>query len=140
MTLYEALLASQGASERADNVNRVVGRFWSMIDSAPGSLPTVMPQSPAIAPLFSARYPEAAIIFDNLHSLHDVVSDILSDPAIPRREKRRRILDAAAAYRDDVSSVVTLADSNAMADAMVLDNIGRPALIMSDASDLSRSS
>jgi len=92
-----------------------------------------MPQSPAIAPRFSDRYPEAAIIFDNLHSLHDVVSDILSDDRIPRREKRPRLLDAAAAYRDNLSSIVTLADWKAMADAMGLANMGGPAPITSDA-------
>jgi hypothetical protein len=133
MTLYEALLASHSPAERQQNVDGVVARFWALIDSAPRSLPTAMPQSPAIAPRFSDRYPEAAIIFDNLHSLHDVVSDILADPAIPRRDKRRRILDAAAAYRDDVSSVVTVADWKAMADAMGLANMGGPAPIISDA-------
>ncbi len=124
MTLYEALLASHTPAERKDNVDRVVARFWSLLDSAPQSLPTVMPQSPAIAPRFSERYPEAAIIFDNLHSLHDVVSDILADDRIPRSEKRRRILDAAAQYRDDVTSVVTISDWKSMADAMGLANMG----------------
>jgi hypothetical protein len=133
MTLYEALLASHTPAERQKNVDGVVSRFWALIDSAPRSLPTVMPQSPAIAPRFSDRYPEAAIIFDNLHSLHDVVSDILADDRVLRREKRRRILDAAAAYRDDVSSIVTVADWKAMADAMGLANMGGPAPITSDA-------
>jgi hypothetical protein len=130
MTLYEALLGSHTATEREQNVNAVVARFWSLIDSAPKALPTVMPQSPAIAPRFSERYPDEAIIFDNLHSLHDVVSDILADPSVPRREKRRLILDAAARYRDDVSSVVSIADWKAMADAMGLANMGGPAPII----------
>jgi len=132
MTLYEAILASHTPSERQQNVDAVVGRFWSMLDGAPKSLPTVMPQSPAIAPRFSDRYPETAIIFDNLHSLHDVVSDILADQSIPRREKRRLILDAAAKYRDDVSSIVSVADWKAMADAMGLANMGGPAPVTSD--------
>ena len=132
MTLYEALLASHTARERQENVDGVVARFWSFLDSAPRALPTAMPQAPAIAPRFSARYPEAAIIFDNLHSLHDVVSDILSNPDIPRNEKRRRILDAAAQYRDDVTSIVSIADWKAMADAMGLANMGGPAPITSD--------
>ena len=132
MTLYEAILASHTPSERQQNVDAVVGRFWSMLDGAPKSLPTVMPQSPAIAPRFSDRYPETAIIFDNLHSLHDVVSDILADQSIPRHEKRRLILDAAAKYRDDVSSIVSVADWKAMADAMGLANMGGPAPVTSD--------
>lgn len=133
MTLYEALLASHDPRQREENVNAVVARFWTLLDGAPKSLPTAMPQSPAIAPRFSERYPEAAIIFDNLHSLHDVVSDILADQAVPRNEKRRLILDAASKYRDDVSSIVTVADWKAMADAMGLANMGGAAPVTSDA-------
>jgi len=129
MTLYEALLASRNATQRRQNVNAVVARFWSLIDSSSTNLPTEMPQAPQIAPMFSDRYAEAAIIFDNLHSLHDVVSDILADARIPRGEKRRRILDAAARYRDDTSSVVTLDEWRSMARAMGLERMGGPAPI-----------
>jgi len=86
-----------------------------------------MPQSPEIAPLFTERYPEVAIIFDNLHSLHDVASDILADPAIPRGEKRRALTEAAERYRDDTSSVVTIEQWKAMARAMDLAKMGGPA-------------
>src|SRR5207253_1430934 len=110
MTLYEALLASANPQQRQQNVDAVVARFWNMIDSAPANLPTAMPQSPEVAPEFSTRYPEAAIIFDNLHSLHDVVSDILADETVRHRDKRRLILEAAARYRDDTSSIVTIED------------------------------
>ncbi|HEY1952082.1 MAG TPA: hypothetical protein VGG76_04700 [Gemmatimonadaceae bacterium] len=127
MTLYEALLSSSDPALRRENLDAVVARFWQMIDSAPASLPRSMPLAPAIAPMFSTRYPEAAIIFDNLHSLHDVVSDILADPAIPRTQKRAWLLDAAARYRDDASSVVSVEDWKAMANAMGLDNMGGPA-------------
>lgn len=124
MTLYEALLAARTPAERRQNVDAVVDRFWSLIDSAPTSLPTQMPQSPAIAPTFTERYPEAAIIFDNLHSLHDVVSDILADRTIPRSDKRRRMLEAASRYRDDTSSVVSQEDWLTMARAMGAANMG----------------
>lgn len=129
MTLYEALLSSPSPVQRRANVDAVVARFWSLLDSAPASLPTAMPQSSEIAPLFSERYPEAAIIFDNLHSLHDVASDILADPAIPRGEKRRALIAAAARYRDDTSSVVTLDEWKAMAHAMDVAKMGGPAPI-----------
>jgi len=129
MTLYEALLSPANPTQRRDNVNAVVARFWSLLDSAPANLPTVMPQSSEIAPVFSERYPEAAIIFDNLHSLHDVASDILADPAIPRGEKRRALIDAAARYRDDSSSIVSVEEWKAMAHAMDLAKMGGPAPI-----------
>src|SRR4029079_10144328 len=105
MTLYEALLASPDPVRRNENVDAGVARFWELLA---GSLPTVMPQSAAVAPTFSERYPEAAIIFDNLHSLHDVVSDILADASIPRSAKRARLLEAAASYRDNTTSIVTI--------------------------------
>ena len=127
MTLYEALLGSANPQQRKQNVDAVVARFWAMIDSAPSRLPTAMPQSPEIAPEFSTRYPEAAIIFDNLHSLHDVVSDILADDTVRRGDKRRFILEAAARYRDDTSSIVTIEDWKAMAHAMDLTKMGGPA-------------
>jgi hypothetical protein len=133
MTLYEALLASSDSALRRQNVNAVVARFWVLLDSSRTNLPSTMPQSPAIAPRFSARYPEAAIIFDNLHSLHDVVSDILADSAVPRSEKRRRLLEAAARYRDDTSSIVSIDDWQAMAHAMGLAKMGGPAPVTSDA-------
>jgi hypothetical protein len=83
-----------------------------------------MPQSAAIAPRFTARYPEAAIIFDNLHSLHDVVSDILADPSIPSAAKRRTILEAAARYRDSTSSVTSVDEWKSMAEAMGVTRMG----------------
>jgi hypothetical protein len=126
MTLYEALMSSRAVPQRRANVDAVVGHFWSLLDSAPANLPSVMPQSAEIAPEFSARYPDAAIIFDNLHSLHDVVSDILADPAIPRGEKRRMLLAAAKRYRDDTSSIVSIEEWRAMARAMGLAKMGGP--------------
>ena len=129
MTLYEALMASPDPAERRQNVTAVVARFWTLLDGGAGQLPSVMPMSAAIAPRFSARYPEAAVVFDNLHSLHDVVSDILADPAIPARRKRDAMLDAAARYRDETSSVTSMEEWRAMADAMGLSKMGGAAPI-----------
>jgi hypothetical protein len=130
MTLYEALLAPAGDARRRSNVNAVVARFWEMLDSA--QLPTVMPQSSAIAPRFSARYPDAAIIFDNLHSLHDVVSDILADPTVPRSAKRRTILEAAARYRDTTTAITSVDEWKSMAEAMGLARMGGPAPVVEE--------
>jgi hypothetical protein len=123
MTLYEALMAGNTTPERKKNVAAVTGRFWQMVNNTT-SLPAAMPMSPSIAPRFSARYPEAAIIFDNLHSMHDVVSDILANPAVPRADKRRAILTAAARYRDDHTDVTTIEDWRNMARDMGADEMG----------------
>jgi hypothetical protein len=124
MTLYDALLAGQNLAERRANVALVTSRFWEMLRGGQSSLPAMMPMSPAIATRFSTRYPEAAIIFDNLHSLHDVVSDILSNPSVPRERKREVILAAAARYRDDTSHVTTTEAWRAMAVEMGVANMG----------------
>jgi hypothetical protein len=109
MALYDALMVTP-AGARSQSVRQVVDAFWQMIGSGGALLPSTMPQSAAVAPCFGARYPEASIIFDNLHSLHDVVSDILANPSIARAKKRATILDAAARYRDSTTLVTTVED------------------------------
>ena len=74
----------------------------------------------------AARYPEASIIFDNLHSMHDVISDILANPAVPRDRKRAEILLAARRFRDDTSFVTTEQGWRTMAQHMGLENMGGP--------------
>jgi hypothetical protein len=122
MALYDALMVP-GEVGRESAVAETVRRFWVMLDGGEG-LPSVMPQSAAVAPCFSARYPEAAIIFDNLHSLHDVVSDILTNPNVARGQKRAILLEAAARYRDATTSVTSEEDWRRMADAMGVQRMG----------------
>jgi hypothetical protein len=124
MTLYDALLAGATRAEKRANVVSVTDRFWQMIRGGQAGLPAIMPMSAAIAPEFSRRYTEAAIIFDNLHSLHDVVSDILANPDVPRAQKRKVILEAAARYRDDTSNVTTVEAWRTMASEMGVENMG----------------
>jgi hypothetical protein len=107
IALYEALLLADDAGDRLANVDTSLAHFWAMVNAAPGRLPTVMPMSPAVAPRFAMLYPEASIIFDNLHALHDVAADILASPIIPASRKRAAILEAAAAYRDSTTGVTS---------------------------------
>ena len=124
--LYEPLLAGKNKDERQTGVLATVTRFRQMIENAPSNMPRMMPMTPAVAPLFTARYPEAAIIFDNLHSMHDVVSDILTNPAVPRDRKRAEILLAAGRYRDNTSFVMTPQEWREMAHGMGIENMGGP--------------
>jgi hypothetical protein len=87
-----------------------------------------MPMTAAISPEFARRYPEAAIIFDNLHSMHDVVSDILANPAVPRNRKRAEIMRAARLFRDDTSYVMPVAAWLVMSKEMGVENMGGPAV------------
>ena len=122
--LYDALLAGATPDERQANVNAAVARFWQMLQHSPEHLPRLMPMGPAVAPLFATRYPEAAAVFDNLHAMHDVVSDILATAGMPNDRKRDAILEAASRYRDDESFAMTRQEWIEMSRAMGAHNMG----------------
>jgi predicted DCC family thiol-disulfide oxidoreductase YuxK len=124
--LYEPLMTARTPEERQTGITGAVTRFRQMLENAPENMPRVMPMTAAISPVFAARYPEAAIIFDNLHGMHDVISDILASPQVPRERKREEILRAAARYRDATSFVMTEAEWREMALAMGVQNMGGP--------------
>ena len=108
LALYDALLRGGSAAERRASVDSTVRRFFAMIADAPSGMPGEMPMAPTTAPMFTARDPDAAIVFDNLHALHDVVADILLSPTVPPNRKRAAVLAAAAVYRDDTASVISV--------------------------------
>ncbi len=126
--LYEPLLVYTTPESRQAGVRATVARFWQMLDEPPRKMPHQMPMTAAVAPTFASRYPEAAIIFDNLHSMHDVISDILANPEVPRDRKRAEILRAAQLYRDDVSYVMPVQAWLTMSEEMGIENMGGPAV------------
>lgn len=82
----------------------VLARFRAML--ATERYPEVMPMTSAVAPVFTAAHPRAAAIFDNLHSLHDVISDILlNDAVVLPAQKRAMVWKALAAYQDPTTQV-----------------------------------
>ncbi|MDQ3809174.1 MAG: hypothetical protein M3336_02675, partial [Chloroflexota bacterium] len=122
--LYEPLVTHGTLAERQTGVTAAVARFWQMLDDAPTNLPRLMPMTAAVAPEFAKRYPEAAIIFDNLHAMHDVISDILASPKVPKDKKRAEILKAAERYRDSTSFAMTEQEWQEMALMMGAQNMG----------------
>ena len=122
--LYEPLLVNDTPDSRQAGVRATVARFWQMLDEPPRKMPHQMPMTAAVAPRFAARYPEAAIIFDNLHSMHDVISDILANPSVPREGKRSEILRAARLYRDDSSYIMPIQAWLTMSEEMGVENMG----------------
>jgi hypothetical protein len=89
--LYEPFTVYRSPQERRRGIERTVARFWAMLDDPPGTMPAVMPMTAAVAPEFSRRHPRAAAIFDNLHMMHDIISDILESDSVPRARKRAEI-------------------------------------------------
>src|SRR5690349_13189049 len=126
--LYEPLVTATNAADRRAGIDTALARFRAMLEQAPQRMPKVMPMTAAVAPEFARRYPEVAIIFDNLHSMHDVISDVLADSTIPRSRKRAEILLAARRYRDDTTSVMTVAEWRSMAVSMGVAQMGGSAV------------
>ena len=126
--LYEPLMIGQSQEERQAGVAAAVTRFRQMLESAPEHMPRVMPMTAAIAPTFAKRYQEASIIFDNLHAMHDVVSDILANDNVPHDSKRASILEAARRYRDDHTFLMPVAEWATMGEMMGIENMGGPAV------------
>ncbi len=126
--LYEPLLVGKSSVERQAGVRATVARFWQMLQDPTKTLPYQMPMTAAISPEFARRFPEAAIIFDNLHSMHDVVSDILTNPSVPRNRKRAEIVLAGQRFRDDTSYVMTREAWLTMSTAMGVENMGGPSV------------
>ena len=126
--LYEPLLKANSLTARRAGVQATTRRFFQMLENAPRNMPRVMPMTPVIAPTFTARYPEVAIIFDNLHGMHDVISDILASEKVPRDQKREVILGVAARYRDSTSYVSSRQEWMEMGDMMGIQNMGGPAV------------
>lgn len=92
------------ADRRLSALGPVLSHFRQMV--ATGPFPEVMPMTSAVAPVFTEAHPRAAAIFDNLHSLHDVISDILlNDAVVPRSEKRAAVWRALAEYQDATTNV-----------------------------------
>ncbi len=126
LALYDALIVGRTENQLQAGVDGVVDRFFAMIADAPSRMPSTMPMAPVAAPTFAGRYPEAAIVFDNLHALHDVVSDILVSPLIPPDQKRAALLTAAAQYRDDTTAVTSIEEWRRMAAMMARTASGNP--------------
>jgi hypothetical protein len=126
MGLYDALLSSEEHVAKRSVVDAAVDRFFAMLEDSPGAVPVTMPLSAAVAPRFTAAYPEAAIIFDNLHALHDAVSDILASPSVAPRDRRHAVEAALRRYRDSTSYTTTRAEWLEMSRSMALADMGGP--------------
>jgi hypothetical protein len=116
--LYEPYLEGQTEAERKAGVQATLARFWSMLEDPTNRMPKVMPMTSAVAPKFSAAHPRAAVIFDNLHMMHDIISDILTADTIPHNQKGRMIDEQLDKLQDPTRDVMSLDEWKMMADHM----------------------
>ena len=116
--LYEPFIEGTTRAEKKAGLQATVARFWSMLEDAPNRFPKYMPMTSAIAPRFSAVHPRAAIIFDNLHMTHDIISDILTSDRIPFDQKGTVINQQLDMLQDSTRDVISLGEWQMMADHM----------------------
>jgi hypothetical protein len=126
VAVHEPLLLHDSPEERQAAMTALHARFWQMLEDPPSKLPSEMPMTPAIAPTFTERYPRFAAIFDNLHMMHDVISDILVSDQVA--DKRAEIYRQANLFRDPGPMGTTRDEWIAMALAHGLDAQGGPAV------------
>ncbi len=116
--LYEPLIAGATPAERKAGVDAAVARFWSMLEDPPSRMPAFMPMTSAIAPRFSERHPRAAAIFDNLHMMHDIISDVLTAEAVPADRRREVIYAQLDELRNPTSNTLTWDEWRRMGEMM----------------------
>jgi hypothetical protein len=126
--LYEPLLVYRTAGERQRGIATALARFREML-ADPARFPRVMPMTAAVAPEFARRHPRAAMIFDNLHMMHDIISDVLASDTVPRERKRAVIYAQLAELRDGTRNVMSADEWRDMARHMGgVEAMGGPAV------------
>jgi hypothetical protein len=116
--LYEPFIEGHTEAERKSGVQATVARFWSMLEDPPSRFPKYMPMTSAIAPKFSAAHPRAAVIFDNLHMMHDIISDVLTADTIPHNRKGEMIDQQLDKLQDPTRDVMSMDEWRMMAEHM----------------------
>ena len=98
VVVYDALAASSDLPAKQKAIEPILRTYHGYLDKPPVEW-TFMPMTAELSPKFAAEYPEIANIFDNLHMMHDNISDILTTDLLPTWEdKRKEIYRITQAY------------------------------------------
>jgi hypothetical protein len=88
VAVYDPLQAASDLAAKTQAVRPILTTYRNYLARPPVEW-TFMPLTAELSPTFAARYPELANIFDNLHMLHDNISDILTSELLPTWEEKR---------------------------------------------------
>ena len=88
VAVYDPLQAASDLAAKTQAVRPILTTYHRYLADPPVQW-TFMPLTAELSPRFAARYPELANIFDNLHMLHDNISDILTSELVPTWEEKR---------------------------------------------------
>lgn len=98
VVVYDVLAAAPDLRSKQKAVEPILRTYHGYLDKPPVEW-TFMPMTAELSPKIAAEYPEIANIFDNLHMMHDTISDILVTDLLPTwEEKRKEIYRVTQAY------------------------------------------
>lgn len=97
VAVYDPLSAAPDLPSKQKLVQPILATYHGYLEQPPAHW-TFMPMTAEYSPLFAEKYPAIANIFDNLHMLHDTISDILASDVLPTWDAKRkeiyRVLDS----------------------------------------------
>ena len=88
VAVYDPLQAAPDLDAKKQAVRPILATYRGYLEQPPVRW-TFMPLTAELSPTFAARYPEIANIFDNLHMLHDNISDILASEQLLTWDAKR---------------------------------------------------
>ncbi len=98
VVVYDVLAAAPDLPAKQKAVEPILRTYHGYLDTPPVAW-TFMPMTGELSPKFAIEYPEIVNIFDNLHMMHDTISDILTTDLLPTwEEKRKEIYRITQAY------------------------------------------
>lgn len=114
IAVYDPLSAAPDLSSKQRAVQPILDTYHKYLKNPPVQW-TFMPLVEEYSPQFSQDYPALANIFDNLHMLHDTISDILASDRLHawemKREEIYRVLDRYYLASADATNPMTLGGS-----------------------------
>jgi hypothetical protein len=88
VVVYDALSGASDLTAKQKAVEPILRTYHRFLEHPPVEW-TFMPMTAELSPKFAEEYPEIANIFDNLHMMHDTISDILVSELLPTWEAKR---------------------------------------------------
>lgn len=114
IAVYDPLAAAPDLRSKQQSVQPILDRYHRYLINPPVEW-TFMPLTSEYSPQFAHMHPEIGNIFDNLHMLHDTISDILASETLPTWEGKRqeiyRTLDSYYLASADLSNPMIVFDN-----------------------------
>lgn len=113
VAVYDPLQTARDLAAKTQAVRPILATYRGYLEEPPVHW-TFMPLTAELSPAFAAGNPEIANIFDNLHMLHDNISDILASELLPTWDAKRaeiyRILNAYYLASADATNPMIVKD------------------------------